>query len=90
MTPSDRRRRRAYDAIAARGCRGIGFDAVCALLELHGWELDRIAGSHHIYRHNNYEGIVVLPRPHHGPELKRPYCRQALEAIAEVEGYEQE
>ncbi len=84
MAPSDRRKRRAYDAIAARDCKGVGFDEVCAVLELHGWELDRISGSHHIYRHEDYEGIISLPRPHGGAELKRIYCRQAMEAIAEV------
>jgi predicted RNA binding protein YcfA (HicA-like mRNA interferase family) len=28
-----------------------------------GWELDRVNGSHHIFKHPNYPGIVVVPHP---------------------------
>ena len=51
--------RRAYDTIAERRCKGVRFDELCALLKLHGWELLRVAGSHHIYAHEAYEGIVT-------------------------------
>lgn len=32
-------------------------------LESEGWILDRIAGSHHIFRHLQSGAIVVLPHP---------------------------
>jgi len=28
-----------------------------------GWLLDRIRGSHHVFRHNSRPGIVVVPHP---------------------------
>ncbi|WP_289662814.1 type II toxin-antitoxin system HicA family toxin [Flavobacterium panacagri] len=33
------------------------------LLEDDGWILDRVKGSHHVFRHPTKEGIVVLPHP---------------------------
>jgi predicted RNA binding protein YcfA (HicA-like mRNA interferase family) len=87
MAPSAQRKRRAFDRIAQKRCRSVKFDEVCALLALRGWERIRVAGSHHIYTHPAYEGIVSLPEPHHGSEINRVYCRQALAAITEVEDY---
>ncbi|MFZ5784782.1 MAG: type II toxin-antitoxin system HicA family toxin [Pseudomonadota bacterium] len=28
-----------------------------------GWLLDRIRGSHHVFRHSSRPGIVVVPHP---------------------------
>jgi predicted RNA binding protein YcfA (HicA-like mRNA interferase family) len=28
-----------------------------------GWVLDRIRGSHHVFRHSSRPGIVVVPHP---------------------------
>ena len=28
-----------------------------------GWQLDRVNGSHHIFKHPNRSGIVVVPHP---------------------------
>ncbi|GIX52526.1 putative RNA binding protein YcfA (HicA-like mRNA interferase family) [Sphaerotilus sulfidivorans] len=28
-----------------------------------GWALDRVAGSHHIFKHPSRPGIVVVPHP---------------------------
>ncbi|TDO66953.1 putative RNA binding protein YcfA (HicA-like mRNA interferase family) [Flavobacterium chryseum] len=33
------------------------------LLEDDGWILDRVKGSHHVFRHPKKDGIVVLPHP---------------------------
>ncbi|WP_374687700.1 type II toxin-antitoxin system HicA family toxin [Promineifilum sp.] len=32
-------------------------------LKAAGWELDRIRGSHHIFKHPERSGIVVVPHP---------------------------
>ncbi|MTJ80040.1 MAG: type II toxin-antitoxin system HicA family toxin [Telmatospirillum sp.] len=32
-------------------------------LERDGWHLDRIRGSHHVFRHPAKAGIVVVPHP---------------------------
>jgi predicted RNA binding protein YcfA (HicA-like mRNA interferase family) len=29
----------------------------------HGWVLDRVRGSHHVFRHSSRPGIVVIPHP---------------------------
>lgn len=28
-----------------------------------GWRIDRVNGSHHIFKHPNRPGIVVIPHP---------------------------
>jgi predicted RNA binding protein YcfA (HicA-like mRNA interferase family) len=33
------------------------------LLEANGWVLDRVRGSHHIFRHPVKAGIMVVPHP---------------------------
>jgi predicted RNA binding protein YcfA (HicA-like mRNA interferase family) len=33
------------------------------LLEAGGWTLDRVRGSHHVFRHPTKPGIVVVPHP---------------------------
>ena len=35
-------------------------------MERAGWELDRVKGSHHIYKHPTRTGIVVVPHPKKG------------------------
>jgi predicted RNA binding protein YcfA (HicA-like mRNA interferase family) len=37
--------------------------ALIRLLETDGWVLDRIRGSHHVFRHPVKAGIVVVPHP---------------------------
>ena len=32
-------------------------------LEADGWTLDRVRGSHHVFRHPVKPGIVVVPHP---------------------------
>jgi predicted RNA binding protein YcfA (HicA-like mRNA interferase family) len=32
-------------------------------LKAAGWMLDRIRGSHHVFRHKTRPGIVVVPHP---------------------------
>ncbi|MCX7110384.1 MAG: type II toxin-antitoxin system HicA family toxin [Proteobacteria bacterium] len=33
----------------------------CKLLHLHGWQLQRIRGSHHIYTHSGRPEILTVP-----------------------------
>jgi predicted RNA binding protein YcfA (HicA-like mRNA interferase family) len=44
-----------------------------------GWQLDRVRGSHHVFRHPSRPGIVVLPHPKKdlGAGLVRTILRQA-------------
>ncbi len=84
MTSSDRRQK-LYRKISNKRCKNVRFKDICKLLEMYDWVLDRIArNSHYIYVHHDYEGIVNIPRPHDSPNVKLPYCRNALRAIQEV------
>jgi len=56
-------------------------------MEAYGCVLDRICGSHHIYTHPRYEGIITIPKPHRGADVKPPFCWQALKAIQEMVSY---
>jgi len=44
-----------------------------------GWKLDRVNGSHHIFKHPNRPGIVVVPHPKKdlGQGLVKAIRRQA-------------
>ncbi len=44
-----------------------------------GWQLDRVSGSHHIFKHPDRPGIVVVPHPKKdlGQGLVKAIRRQA-------------
>ena len=44
-----------------------------------GWVLDRVNGSHHVFKHPQRPGIVVVPHPKKdlGPGLVKAIRRQA-------------
>jgi predicted RNA binding protein YcfA (HicA-like mRNA interferase family) len=48
-------------------------------LEQDGWVLDRVRGSHHVFKHPTKPGIVVVPHPKKdlGTGLIRAIRRQA-------------
>ena len=49
--------------------RPISGKAFCKLLHLHGWQLQRIRGSHHIYLHQGKTEILTVP-VHGNQDLK--------------------
>ena len=48
-------------------------------LEEEGWSLERISGSHHVFKHRANGGILVVPHPKKdlGPGLVRRIYREA-------------
>jgi predicted RNA binding protein YcfA (HicA-like mRNA interferase family) len=44
-----------------------------------GWVLDRVQGSHHVFKHPTRPGIVVVPHPKKdlGRGLVKAICKQA-------------
>lgn len=59
----------------------VGFDELRRLIEAFGFELRRISGSHHIYRHPRVPRPLSLqPR---GREAKPYQIKQFLEMVAE-------
>jgi predicted RNA binding protein YcfA (HicA-like mRNA interferase family) len=48
---------------------------MCRVLERYGWTLDRIKGSHHIYRRSGYSPISV---PVHGNKNLKPGTQRAI------------
>ncbi len=49
--------------------KSISGKALCRLLHLHGWQLQRIRGSHHIYTHPDKAEILTVP-VHANQDLK--------------------
>lgn len=62
-----------------REMRNIGFDEFCRLVEAFGFELRRVSGSHHIYRHPSVPRPLSL-QPRAG-EAKPYQIRQFLEIV---------
>ena len=48
------------------------------VLEREGWQLDRVRGSHHVFRHPDQRRRVVVPV--HGRELRPGTLRSILDA----------
>jgi predicted RNA binding protein YcfA (HicA-like mRNA interferase family) len=67
--------------LAAGDLRNVGFTEFCRLIEAFGFELRRISGSHHIYRHpRTSRPLSLQPRER---EAKSYQIRQFLEMIEE-------
>ncbi|MCP9488168.1 MAG: type II toxin-antitoxin system HicA family toxin [Gaiellaceae bacterium MAG52_C11] len=47
-------------------------------LEHCGWELDRVKGSHHVFRHPEHRHRVVVPM--HGRDLAKGTLKQIVDA----------
>ena len=52
---------------------------LCKVLERHGWTLQRIRGSHHIYTQSDNSTILTVP-VHSNRDLKRGTLGQILKA----------
>jgi predicted RNA binding protein YcfA (HicA-like mRNA interferase family) len=61
----------------------VRFSELERLLEMYGWSLDRVRGSHHIFRKEDVTTALVVPmrRPH----LLRVYVQQVLAALESEE-----
>ena len=48
-------------------------------LEANGWTLNRVRGSHHVFKHPGKPGIIVVPHPRKdlGTGLVAAICKQA-------------
>ncbi|WP_133513163.1 type II toxin-antitoxin system HicA family toxin [Candidatus Thiosymbion oneisti] len=49
----------------------------CKFLEQHGWELQRVCGSHHIYTKSDREEILTVP-VHGNKDLKKGTLQKLL------------
>jgi predicted RNA binding protein YcfA (HicA-like mRNA interferase family) len=75
------RRGGLWERLLAGELRNVGFTEFCRLIEAFGFELRRISGSHHIYRHPQVPRPVSLqPRER---EAKPYQIRQFLEIVEE-------
>lgn len=81
-------REKQFRSIEERRCKNVDFRELRSLVESFGFRLDRTSGSHYIYKRSGYEGIVTIP--HHGGDVPRRICWQALNAIEEVMEYDDE
>jgi len=78
------KREKQLQRIQERRCRNVKFEELCSLVGSYGFALDRIRGSHHIFKHPGYTGIVNVQKPHPGGDVQPAICMQALRAIQEV------
>ncbi|MUG91171.1 addiction module toxin, HicA family [Scytonema sp. UIC 10036] len=62
--------------------KSISGKKLCTIVEKKGWILRKITGSHHIYKHPDYEQILSIP-VHTNKDLKIGTLR-ALMKIAEL------
>ncbi len=83
MTRPEKQLRRIKD----KRCKNVKFEELCSLVESYGFELNRISSSHHIYKHQDFQGIVNIQKPHHGGDVQPRICKQALNAVEEVKEY---
>jgi predicted RNA binding protein YcfA (HicA-like mRNA interferase family) len=60
--------------------KSVSFDDLQALLRMYGYELDRVAGSHHIYARPGRPSINVK---RHGAQVHSAAVRDVLEMIEE-------
>jgi len=83
------RREKQLQRIDEKRCKNVKFEELCSLVESYGFMLDRTRGSHHIYKHPNpnFQGIVIIQKPHHTSDVQPRICKQALNAIQELIEY---
>ncbi len=62
--------------------KGVKFDDLVSCLKAFGFTLERISGSHHIFTHPNWDGILNIQNRR--GEVKPYQVRQAIKAIEEV------
>jgi predicted RNA binding protein YcfA (HicA-like mRNA interferase family) len=62
--------------------KGVSFDELDSLLQWYGFELNRVRGSHHIYRHRTSERTFTIAR--HGAAVHSRAIREILSAIDEL------
>lgn len=61
--------------------KNIKFNQLVTLIEAFGFELDRIKGSHHTYRHPSISGAFLLLQPDKNGEAKPYQIKQFLSLI---------
>jgi predicted RNA binding protein YcfA (HicA-like mRNA interferase family) len=66
-----------------RNPKAVSLDELRTVLEDYGFSLDRIVGSHHVFRAEIGERVWKLVSPSNKP-IKIIYVKQALEAIDEI------
>ncbi len=61
------------------GPNNVTFSQIRKLLELSGFTLDRVSGSHHVFRRDS----TIIPIPVHNNRVKTVYVKRVLELIDE-------
>jgi HicA-like toxin of HicAB toxin-antitoxin system len=75
------RRTSLWGRISGGELRNVGFTEFCRLIERFGFELRRVSGSHHIYRHSEVPRPLSL-QPRNG-EAKPYQIAQFLDIVEE-------
>ena len=76
-----------WDRLSRGDTRNVDFAEFCRLIEAFGFELRRISGSHHIYRHKRAARLLSL-QPRNGEA--KPYQIAQFVSIVEEFGLSME
>lgn len=79
MTKRDKLRQRLRN-----NPKGAKFSDVETLLLNFGFRLDRVSGSHHLFRYDTGEQTVGIIIPVHGNHVKTHYVKDVLEVLDEL------
>ncbi|MFM9269002.1 type II toxin-antitoxin system HicA family toxin [Halomonas elongata] len=52
-----------FEDVEAQTEEGVNSRDLIKELEADGWQLDRIRGSHHLFRHPSKPGTILVPHP---------------------------
>jgi len=63
----------------------VSFDELGTVLQDHGFKLDRVNGSHHVYEHEDLEDPIIIPR-HGNKKVGAVYVKKVLDAIDKLRG----
>ena len=63
------------------------FEDVDSLLRWCGFELRRVRGSHHVYKHPDYDRIVTVPKR---KPLKAIYVKNAVALFEQFFGFDED
>ena len=80
MTKRDKRLQRIR-----RNPKNVSFEALRQVLEDHGFTLERVSGSHHMFRAASLDQVWVLNVPLRKPHVKLAYVLEALRAIDAIQ-----
>ncbi len=64
--------------------KGVKFSEIETLLLRFGFVLERVSGSHHVFRFSDGERVATVVVPVHGTVVKSAYTKDVIEILDEL------